>query len=188
MGLDMYLTTNSKVVCKAANEATGGDAVEFRHGTAIYWRKANAIHKWFVDNVQYGKDDCGSYEVEVEELVTLRDICKKVLASSKLVPGKVFAGKRYANGKEETLWRDGLVIEDSTVAKKLLPAQEGFFFGSTEYDEGYYYDVERTAMGIDAILASIEQYDPSTPCFGDAWREKDTTDEWDVTFRYSSSW
>ena len=23
------------------------------------WRKANAIHKWFVDNVQDGVDDCG---------------------------------------------------------------------------------------------------------------------------------
>ena len=23
-----------------------------------YWRKANAIHKWFVDNVQDGNDDC----------------------------------------------------------------------------------------------------------------------------------
>lgn len=23
-----------------------------------YWRKANAIHGWFVDNVQKGNDDC----------------------------------------------------------------------------------------------------------------------------------
>ena len=27
---------------------------------AAYWRKANAIHKWFVDNVQDGEDNCQS--------------------------------------------------------------------------------------------------------------------------------
>lgn len=33
-----------------------------------YWRKANHIHKWFVDNVQYGVDDCGTYEVTEADL------------------------------------------------------------------------------------------------------------------------
>ena len=42
----------------------------------IYWRKANAIHKWFVENVQEGVDDCGEYEVTVEQLTELRDLCK----------------------------------------------------------------------------------------------------------------
>ena len=46
---------------------------------AIYWRKANAIHKWFVDNVQEGKDDCGRYYVSKENLIELRDLCKRVL-------------------------------------------------------------------------------------------------------------
>ena len=27
--------------------------------TCAYWRKANQIHAWFVDNVQQGNDDCG---------------------------------------------------------------------------------------------------------------------------------
>ena len=45
----------------------------------IYWRKANAIHKWFVDNVQEGEDDCGRYSVSKENLIELRDLCKRVL-------------------------------------------------------------------------------------------------------------
>ena len=44
-----------------------------------YWRKANAIHKWFVDNVQYGEDDCGEYFVSRINLEKLREICTKVL-------------------------------------------------------------------------------------------------------------
>lgn len=59
---------------------------------AGYWRKANAIHKWFVDNVQGGNDDCGDYEVSEEQLQTLLDTCKKVLAdktqAEQLLPTK----------------------------------------------------------------------------------------------------
>ena len=43
------------------------------------WRKANAIHGWFVSNVQDGEDDCREYLVERTQLVQLRDLCKKVL-------------------------------------------------------------------------------------------------------------
>jgi hypothetical protein len=85
-----------------------------------YWRKANQIHKWFVDNVQDGDDDCGNYRVEWEQLVKLRDLCKKVLANKEL-------------------------------AEELLPAQSGFFFGTTGYDEWYYQDLERTVQIIDRI-------------------------------------
>jgi hypothetical protein len=51
---------------------------------AFYWRKANAIHKWFVDNVQGGEDDCGNYEVAREQLSELLDTVKKVLDNHKL--------------------------------------------------------------------------------------------------------
>ena len=96
----------------------------------MYWRKANAIHKWFVDNVQNGKDDCQSYYVDNQDLMDLRDCCLKVL-------------------------------EDHSLAEKLLPAQSGFFFGSTEYDEWYFNDLKDTVEGINRILASdeLEKYD-----------------------------
>lgn len=44
-----------------------------------YWRKSNAIHSWFVDNCQNGKDDCRRSYVSREQLVQLRDLCQKVL-------------------------------------------------------------------------------------------------------------
>lgn len=44
-----------------------------------YWRKANAIHEWFVQNVQDGEDNCGEYRVRKEQLTALRDACEEVL-------------------------------------------------------------------------------------------------------------
>lgn len=44
-----------------------------------YWRKANQIHNWFVQNVQRGEDDCKEYSVEREELQDLLNVCEKVL-------------------------------------------------------------------------------------------------------------
>ena len=48
---------------------------------AGYWRKANAIHAWFVANVQEGTDDCREYEVSFEQLTELKKLCKKVIRS-----------------------------------------------------------------------------------------------------------
>jgi hypothetical protein len=58
--------------------------------TAIYWRKANAIHKWFVDNVQEGEDDCGTYYVSIDTLEkllnTLRDVLDDPTRAEELLP------------------------------------------------------------------------------------------------------
>lgn len=57
-----------------------------------YWRKANHIHKWFVDNVQNGVDDCDEYEVSQEKLIQLRQTCIDVMThkskASKLLPSE----------------------------------------------------------------------------------------------------
>ena len=45
---------------------------------AFYWRKAWAIHHWFVVNAQYGEDDCKEYWVERNKLGELLDTLKRV--------------------------------------------------------------------------------------------------------------
>ena len=52
--------------------------------TAMYWRKANAIHNWFVQHVQDGTDDCGTYHVSRDNLIALRETCAVVLAERSL--------------------------------------------------------------------------------------------------------
>ena len=47
----------------------------------MYWRKANHIHKWFVDNIQGGIDNCATYTVYSYDLEKLLNLCKQVLAN-----------------------------------------------------------------------------------------------------------
>ena len=95
MGLDMYLKANMFLSQFDDEENKISEKVkEFLHtmpgrineikSEAIYWRKANAIHKWFVDNVQDGNDDCGNYYVSQDNLRELKDICERVLADNSL--------------------------------------------------------------------------------------------------------
>ena len=122
-----------------------------------YWRKANHIHQWFVDNIQNGIDDCSYHdEVTKEKLEKLLDVCQKVLSGSKLVSGKVYVGASFQNGTWTENYEDGLIVEDSSVAEKLLPTQSGFFFGGTQYDEWYFKDVEDTIDIITKVLATTD--------------------------------
>lgn len=94
MGLDMYLSAKRYIwqsndkdndIQNKLNEVMADDLPEGMRVNevsvnALYWRKANAIHGWFVDNCQDGVDDCKEYYVEREDLEELRDLCKKQLA------------------------------------------------------------------------------------------------------------
>lgn len=106
MGLDMYLTASKyigdwnhdkpdsferiayKDITKALGmpdlRCSGSPHLTVRICVA-YWRKANQIHKWFVDKVQGGKDECQESYVSREQLQELVDLCKKVLANPYLV-------------------------------------------------------------------------------------------------------
>jgi len=126
----------------------------------MYWRKANAIHDWFVKNAQDGEDDCRNAYVSFEQLEELRDTCKKVLDSIELVDGKVKNGSTITreNGKmvETPNMEDGKYIKDTTICEELLPTAEGFFFGGTDYDEYYYNDIKETYEKLTELLAEEE--------------------------------
>lgn len=121
-----------------------------------YWRKANAIHDWFVQNVQNGEDDCGTYEVTRENLEELLYVCEVVRDNSKLVEGKIKNGRTFKDGKWSDIIVDGKYIEDPSVATELLPTTSGFFFGSTDYNEWYLDDVIYT---IDALTRVLRETD-----------------------------
>ena len=95
MGLDMYLLRKTYVknldndsanaykitVTKNGKPADNINVSKITEVTEefAYWRKANAIHRWFVDNVQGGQNDCGSYHVNSENLRTLLGVCKSAI-------------------------------------------------------------------------------------------------------------
>jgi hypothetical protein len=75
--------------------------------TCAYWRKSNQIHKWFVDNVQGGEDNCGEYYVSHEKLKELRETCRQALFAkdpSLLPPSAGFFFGSY--DIDEWYWRD----------------------------------------------------------------------------------
>lgn len=135
---------------------------------AAYWRKANQIHNWFVENVQDGKDDCDCYEVTKEQLEELLEICMKVKLASKLVKGKVNNGYTFKDGVEIPNTEDGEYIEDPTIAMKLLPSQSGFFFGSTDYDQWYMGDIDYTIEKILEILRTTD-FDKEIVFYRSSW-------------------
>ena len=75
--------------------------------TCAYWRKANQIHKWFVDNVQGGNDNCGEYYVSQNKLEELLALVNRALAERNptlLSPqGGFFFG---STDIDEWYWRD----------------------------------------------------------------------------------
>ena len=153
MGLDMYLEARKYVsrgdwqdgefipspdFLRAASFGPDGLTQYSDFGGATvcipvgYWRKANAIHGWFVREVQGGRDECQDSYVPREKLVELRDACKSVMS---LTVG---------------------VNRDKAEAVGLLP-QAGFFFGSMEMDDWYYADLKHTIEMIDNILSLIPE-------------------------------
>lgn len=124
-----------------------------------YWRKANAIHNWFVENVQDGNDDCKDYWVDRETLKELKNLCEEVIKKSVLEEGTVENGYTFKNGKTVPILEKGKVIKNPEIAQDLLPSASGFFFGSTNYDGWYIEDLKRTVEIIDKCLALPEEWD-----------------------------
>jgi hypothetical protein len=129
MGLDMYLSGNKfiprfnplpeeAVLVEAVRE--GLDLPECENAltsvetTIVQWRKANHIHKWFVDNCQNGDDNCERTSIALADLEKLQGVLEQLLD------------------------------HDESKAALLLPPSSGFFFGGTEVDEWYWDDIDYT--------------------------------------------
>lgn len=164
MGLDMYLTASrytssfsfssdeEKAHVKSVTDIVG--IVPTARHPAInisvyvgYWRKANAIHRWFVTNVQDGDDDCGSYYVSREDLSSLKDICERILS--------------LKNSGASVLDVVGLALD-------ILPPQSGFFFGNAEVNDWYFEDLQYTYDLLSELLFD-PKYEPFDFEYRSSW-------------------
>lgn len=108
-------------------------SVEMRCG---YWRKANHIHNWFVENVQGGEDDCRRHYFKIDDLKKLREVCLEVLKdrekAKELLPttggfffGETDYGEYYFNKTEDTV-----KIIDTILADPNLDLYEFYYQSS----------------------------------------------------------
>lgn len=134
-----------------------------------YWRKANAIHNWFVEHVQDGIDDCRYHnEVTKELLEELLDTCIKVYESCTMIIGQVNNGESYINGEWVPNVEVGKTVIDSSLAEELLPTCSGFFFGSTDYNEWYVENIRNTIEIINEVLETTD-FDTEMIAYCSSW-------------------
>lgn len=99
------------------------DPAKISHVTeqVAYWRKVNAIHQFFVNTCQDGKDECQESYVSEETLRELLRKCRLILAAD-------------AQSREAAI----------ALAEEELPTKSGFFFGDTSYDCWYFRGLKDT--------------------------------------------
>lgn len=153
MGLDMYFYERHwlepqknkrgnlvKPSFSIPTQMYGKGRKRFEHVSYItckvgYFRKANAIHKYFLDRCGYSDsfDDVNGRDLfpSVVDILELKEICLQLLG---------LTGKKF---KE--------------MAKELLPTAEGFFWGSLEYDRWYRRDLREFVK----MVNKLHLHDPN---------------------------
>ena len=91
-----------------------------------YWRKVNAVHNWFIQELANGVDECQPIYVPRSSLIDLKNACE-------------------------------IVLRDHSQADAILPTGSGFFFGSTEYDEWYFYGLEKTVKIVTKLIEDVPE-------------------------------
>ncbi len=166
MGLDMFLNKKTYIGAQYEhNKVTGtidikmdGKKVPIQLNrvaeiseNVAYWRKANQIHKWFVENIQGGEDDCGEYYVRVEYLQKLVEECNVMINKLNNTP-KIKKTLLDWDKKEYEVE----VYDIKEYDNISLPTQKGFFFGNTEYDEWYLRELQDTVAQLTPLIKEGE--------------------------------
>jgi hypothetical protein len=149
MGLDMYLNKrtyvqywehngddNYEVTVTKGGKPTKIDPKKVKYiiEEAGYWRKQNQIHRWFVDNVQNGVDNCGEYYVDIDDLKTLLELCEKVKAdhslAEELLPS---ASGFFFGGTDYDEWYYNGIDNTIDILKEALEDERGDYYYSSSW-------------------------------------------------------
>lgn len=99
---------------------------------AGYWRKANAIHKWFVDNCQNGIDECQETLIDHQDLESLLATINTVLVDHSKAGELLPPSEGFFFGSTEI---DEYYIRDLEYTKELLEK----ILSSDQKDWDFYY-------------------------------------------------
>lgn len=183
MGLDMYLSRNlnpnGNVLRIAPQDEFGGDgfAKLLKQATqsnksylrpiisvnVAYWRKANAIHQWFVAHCADGVDECQDIDVSLDDLRELKDICESILQEP----------------------------NDIDLMESLLPPQDGFLFGGTDLTDddtrnAYLDDVKYTNDILSEEFRIVDEFKKYK--MPSEYNPQRSIDAIDIYYTYQASW
>lgn len=144
MGLDMslyreiQLKGKMEITDRGVREVVGEDGAKPSvRNEVCYWRKFNALHKYFNEHFnEHYNDNC------VDMYMSIDDI-KELLALVKKIKGEIKTDE------------DGNITNPKVCEE--LPTEEGFFFGSTEYDEYYVSQLDNTIRQLEEVINDHEK-------------------------------
>lgn len=148
MGLDMYLTRKvyvknwdhmspaerTVITAKRGDDDIATEGIAYLVYEVGYWRKANQIHAWFVDNVQDGKDDCATYHVSADYLQRLLDVVADTLLEPNKAPELLPTREGFFFGSADY---DESYFDDLRLTKSILEAALQDDSGDYEYHSSW---------------------------------------------------
>ena len=87
-----------------------------------YWRKANQIRNWIVNHTDYKEN------ADCEEFKLTKYNLINLLEDCQTA------------------------LENREMANMLIPTKSGFFFGNTDYNESYFWDLENTVRQLEKVI------------------------------------
>lgn len=183
MGLDMYLSRNldqngnvlkitpqdafnNAAFAKLLKHATQSNVSYLQPNISVniaYWRKANAIHQWFISHCAADVDNCQAIAVDIEDLHELKDTCDRILNAP----------------------------TDIDLMESLLPPQGGFFFGDTDLNDtdtlnSYLDNVEYTNHILSEEFKIVDEFKKhKTPS---EFNPEHSVPAIDIDYTYQASW
>ena len=94
-----------------------------------YWRKANQIHRWFVEHVQDGVDECQKSYVSTDQLINLKTACEDALTDPELASSILPPQEGFFFGSDELdEWYFNDLKDTIKIIDKALKIQNGTFY------------------------------------------------------------
>lgn len=140
MGLDQYLFRANREKLNKYHNLSKEEREELESPCVevCYWRKANQIRQYFVEHCDYPEDG-NCIDFEVDK----SDLLNLVKTCKE-------------------------VLDNHDLAQELLPVSSGFFFGSNEYDEWYFKDLENTIDMVEKVIGSTD-FDKDIVFYSEWW-------------------
>lgn len=167
MGLDMYLESHQKETYDLHNEAISfmQKVLDYRHrdSTEVFvddneWAKARDLVNALIDH----KQEQVAYWRKANQI---RGWFSRLLGEES---DGVCKGKVSKKNVENLLDTCKQVLENNSLAEKLLLVTEGFFFGSYEYDDYYFEQIKETIEICERVLKEFD-FDTNYLIYDEWW-------------------